>query len=127
MENRDFVEFLGWEGTYARFKIKSGQLPNSRNLERIIVAHEGDWPNTEGMLCHREYDSYEDVQKALGTGLTFISKEYSTILKRTLISYSFEYGSEAVLAVPATGEEIYFEIYGSDKYHGLNLIVEREL
>lgn len=79
------------------------------------------------MLCHREYDSYEDVQKVLGTGLTFVSKEYSTILKRILISYSFKYGSEAVLAVPATGEEIYFEIYGSDKYHGLNLLVEREL
>lgn len=79
------------------------------------------------MLCHREYDSYEDVQKALGTGLTFIPKEYSTLLKRTFISYSFEYVSEAVLAVSATGEGIYFEIYGSDKYHGLNLLVEREL
>lgn len=32
MENKDLVEFLGWEGSYARFKIKRGQLPNSRTL-----------------------------------------------------------------------------------------------
>lgn len=54
MGNRDFVEFLGWEGSYARFKIKSGQLSKCRNLERIIVVHEGDRTNTDEMLCHRE-------------------------------------------------------------------------
>lgn len=127
MENRDFVEFLGWEGSYAKFRIKRGQLPNGRTLERIIVAHEGNWTTAEGMWCYREYDSYEDVQKALGSGLSFLSKEYSEVMKRSLISYAFEYGSEAILAVPATGEEIYFEIYGSDRYNGLCLLVEREL
>ena len=103
MENRDFIEFLGWEGSYAKFRIKKGQLPNGRNLERIIVAHEGNWTKSDGKWCYREYDAYEDVQKALGEGLTFVSKEYSAVLKRSLISYSFEYGREAVLAVPATG------------------------
>lgn len=127
MENRDFVEFLGWKGSYARFKIKKEQLPNGRNIERIIVAHEGNWTNADGMRCFSEYNSYEDVQKALGSGLEFISKEYSAILKRSLISYSFEDESEAILAVPATGEEIYFEIYGSDRTHGIFLLEEREL
>lgn len=79
------------------------------------------------MRCFSEYESYEDVQKALGSGLEFISKEFSTVLKRSLISYSFEYGSEAILAVPATGEEIYFEIYGSDRTHAIFLLEEREL
>lgn len=54
------------------------------------------------MWCYREYDSYEDVQKKLGSGLSFITKEYSNVLKHSLISYSFEYGSEAILAIPAT-------------------------
>lgn len=127
MENRDFIEFLGWEGSYAKFKVKRGQLPNGRTIERIIVAHEGNWTTADGMWCYREYDSYEDVQKKLGSGLSFIAKEYSDVLKRSLISYSFEYGSEVILAVPATGEEIYFEIYGSDRNHGLYLLVELEL
>lgn len=127
MVNRDFIEFLGWEGTYAKFKIKRAQLPNSGTLERIIVAHEGDWTTTESMGCYPEFDSYENVQKELGSGLTFISKEYSNVMKRSLFSYSFDYGSEAILAVPATGEEIFFEIYGSDRYHGLYLLIEGEL
>lgn len=127
MGNRDYVEFLGWEGTYAKFKIRRAKLPNGGTLERIIVAHEGDWTTAEGMWCYREYEAYEEVQKELGRGLSFIAKEYSDVLKRSLISYSFKYGSEAILAVPATGEEIYFEIYGSDRNHGLYLLVEREL
>lgn len=127
MGNRDIVEFLGWEGSYAKFRIKRGQLPNGRALERIIVAHEGNWIEANEIWSYREYDSYDDVQNKLGNGLSFIAKEFSKVLNRSLISYSFEYGSEAILAVPATGEEIYFEIYGSDKYHGLNLLVEREL
>lgn len=40
MGNRDIVEFLGWEGSYAKFRIKRAQLPNGRTLERIIVTHE---------------------------------------------------------------------------------------
>lgn len=127
MENRDIVEFLGWEGSYAKFRIKRGQLPNGRTLERIIVAHEGNWIEANGIWSYREYDSYDEVQNKLGNGLSFIAKEFSKVLNRSLISYSFEYGSEAILAVPATGEEIYFEIYGSDRRHGLFLLVEREL
>lgn len=127
MENRDFIEFLGWEGSYAKFKVKRALLPNGRSLDHIIVAHEGNWITTDGIWFYREYNAYEDVQQKLGTGLLFIAKEYSEVLNRSLVSYSFEYGNEAILAVPATGEEIYFEIYGSDRNHGLYLLVEREL
>lgn len=42
MENRDYIELLGWEGPYAKFKVKRVQLPNGRTLERIIVSHEGN-------------------------------------------------------------------------------------
>lgn len=125
--NKDYVEFLGWEGCYARFKIKRGYLPDGRLLNRIIVAHEGDWLSDDAMMCHKGYDTYEDVQTSLGNGLVFISKEYSQLMSRSLFSFSFEYGEEAILAVPATGEEIYFEIYGADRNHGLFIIEEREL
>lgn len=69
----------------------------------------------------------ENIEKALGYGLDFDAKEYSTIMKRSLFSYSLDYVKDAVLAVPATGEEIYFEIYGADDHHGMFLLVEREL
>ncbi len=72
-------------------------MPNGRTLERVIVAHEGDWTQAEGMSCHPEYAAYEDVQEALGSGLTFVAKEYSEMLRRSLFTYAFEYGSEAVL------------------------------
>lgn len=127
MKTDELVEFLGWVGTYARFRIRRGALPNGRWLDRIIVAHEGDWISEDAMECHSEYRAYEDVQKALGTELVFTSKEYSQILHRSLFSYSFQYGDEAILAVPATGEEIYFEIYGAEEHHGICLLVEREL
>ncbi len=127
MMNNEYVEFLGWEGSYARFKIKRHPLPDGRSLNRIIVAHEGDWLSDDAMTCHEEYDAYEDVQTDLGNGLVFIAKEYSQLMSRSLFSFSFEYGNEAILTVPATGEEIYFEIYGADRNHGMFLLEEREL
>lgn len=124
--NNELVEFLGWERIYAKFRIRRGLLPNGRSMCRIIVAHEGDWINPEAMWG-REYESYEDVQKHLGRGLTFMAKEYSAMMGRSLFSYSLDCCEDIILAVPATGEEIYFEIYGADEHHGLNLLVEREL
>lgn len=125
----ELVKFLGWNGTYAIFSIKRGILPNEKNFERVLVAHEGHWVDSDGMLCHPEYELYEDVQKGLGKGLTFVKKEYSELLKRSLFLYEFNYEPDGnyVLAVPATGEEIYFEIYGVDQSGGLVLLVEREL
>lgn len=61
--------------------------------------------------------------------MTFIRKEYSEVLKRSLFFFDFEDTSNGnyVLAVPATGEEIYFEIYGVDQSGSLVLLLEREL
>lgn len=125
----EFVKFIGWKGTYALFEIKRGILPNDNLFERILVSHEGNWIDSDGMLCYPEYELYEDVQKGLGKGLTFVKKEYSELLKRSLFLFDFEYAKENLhtLAVPATGEEINFEIYGVDQFGALVLLVEREL
>lgn len=125
----ELVQFLGWKGCYALFSIKREILPNGEGFDKILVAHEGHWIDSDGMICHPEYEHYEDVQKDLGKGLTFIKKEYSEFLKRSLFLFDFEYVSDGnyLLAVPATGEEIYFEIYGVDQSGAMVLLVEREL
>ena len=125
----ELVQFLGWNGSYALFSIKRDILPNKKHFDKVLVAHEGHWIDTDGMICHKEYELYEDVQKDLGKGLTFIKKEYSEILKRSLFLFDFEYVPDGnyLLAVPATGEEIYFEIYGVDQSGALVLLTEREL
>ncbi|MCH5325809.1 MAG: hypothetical protein J1E29_01235 [Duncaniella sp.] len=119
--------FKDWEGSYALFTIRRGVLPNGRTLQRIFISHEGDWTGSDAMLCHKDFLNYEDVQSALGNNLSFKSKEYSPALHRTLIQYSLNSDSGATLAVPATGEEIAFEIYGAGSSGGLYLLIEREL
>ena len=125
----ELVHFLGWKESYALFSIKRGTLPNEKCFDKVLVAHEGHWTDAKDMICHPEYEFYEDVQKDLGKGLTFIRKEYSENQKRSLFLFDFEYTSDRnyILAVPATGEEIYFEIYGVDQFGALVLLVEREL
>lgn len=98
------------------------------NLTKILVAHEGDWTTEEGMSCHFPYKRYEDVQKDLGKGLIFKRKGFSKVSRRSLFLFEIDKTcNEHILAVPATGEEIYFEIYGIDKSGDLVLLVEREL
>lgn len=125
----ELVKFIGWKGTYAFFEIKQGKLPNDMKFEGILVSHEGNWIDSDSMFCHPEFELYEDVQKGLGKGLTLVKKEYSECLNRSLFLFDFEYykKGEYILAVPATGEEIYFEIYGVDQFGALVLLVEREL
>jgi len=127
MENNEFVNFLGWKGIYAQFEIKPGVLPNGRTMERIMVTHEGNWIGTDGMGCHSEYEYYEDVQEDLGQGLTFVKKEYSETMNDSFFEYEISDSPRHILAVPATGEEIHFRIYGSDGCYGKYLLVEREL
>lgn len=125
----ELVHFLGWKESYALFSIKRGILPNEKHFDKVLVAHEGHWIDSKDMMFHRKYEFYEDAQKDLGKGLTFIKKEYSEFLKRSLFLFDFEYVSDGnyLLAVPTTGEEIYFEIYGVDQSGALVLLVEREL
>lgn len=128
MHNEEYIRFLGWEGYYARFEIKKGKsLPNGRRLERIIVAHEGDWIGPYGMGCHKEFETYEQVQDSLGEGLSFVQKEYSNLQHQSFFEYILTGAERSILAVPATGEEICFRIYGADSCHRTFLLVEREL
>lgn len=123
------VTFLGWEDSYALFRIERKVLANGKQMEKILVAHMGRWTEKDGMACHPEYELYEDVQKDLGKGLGFICKEQSKVLYRSLFLYGFENSpdGEYILAVPATGEDFNFEIYGMDHFGSLVLLEQREL
>ena len=86
-------------------------------------------------MSHMNRKTFSDTvellreQKDLGKGLSFVKKEYTENLNRSLFLFDFEYTSDKlhILAVPATGEEIYFEIYGVDQFGALVLLIEREL
>lgn len=144
MKPNDCITFLGWEDTYAKFKIRRAILPNERVLDRIIVAHEGHWAQKyvsnyekreiyeggrKSVTYFEKRELYEDIQKDLGYGLTFRNKEYSEVLNRSLFSYDWNDNvKEAILAVYATGEELCFEIYGcATEVGGMCLLLEREL
>lgn len=92
-----------------RFRIKAGLLPDGSRIDRIIVAHEGDWARP---MSFGPYRFYEDYQQHLGSGLEFIRKEYSFIMGRTLIEFRIT-RPDPVLVAYATGEEFAFEIYGA--------------
>ena len=121
------VSFIDWERTYALFCIRKSNLPDGSTLKSIIVAHEGDWTSEDAMLCHREFRNYEDVQSEMGENLIFERKQYVELLDRTLIEYTFSGNAKAILAVPATGESIAFEIYGRGTGGACHLLEYREL
>lgn len=86
-------------------------------IKGVVVAHELDW--VEGERAYRQYSSgYEVIQKKLGVNLKFVCKERSLTMRRTLVRYDFEDDYKpGLLFTPATGEEIYLEIYGIDERH----------
>lgn len=123
------IEFSGWTGpssVYGLFKFYNQNSEDSIKIESIIVAHEGTWIDKNAMSFHRDFEYYEDVQKALGRGLEFVGKEYSNLLERSLFKFNI-IQDNAQLVVPATGEEISFEIYGIDRIGNWYLLVKREL
>ena len=123
-----FIDWCGPSHIYASFRINRTDLPSGKSIESILVAHEGDWTSKEGMSCHHHYKHYEDVQDDLGKGLMFRRKGFSKINRRSLFLFDIDKTSnEHILAVPATGEEIYFEIYGVDTDGNLILLVQQEL
>ncbi|MGN0213930.1 MAG: hypothetical protein ACI4AH_03870 [Muribaculaceae bacterium] len=125
------VSFINWCGPsyiYASFQINRIDLPSGKDIISIMVAHEGDWLSEEGMSCNPHYRRYEDVQEDLGKGLIFRQKGFSEINCRSLFLFDIDKKSQKhILAVPATGEEIYFEIYGVDTNGDLVLLDKREL
>ena len=118
------IRFLDWFGTIAKFEITERRLPDGSLMNFIIVAYEGDW--TDELLFNDKFKFYEDVQLKEGSGLKFIDKAFIPILRRTFFKFKLD-NSPAILAVPATGEEFNFEIYGSDGRKGLHLLHEQEL
>ena len=124
----NFLDFCGPSRIYASFHIDRMDLPNGKNLTAILVAHEGDWTTEKGMYCHDHYKYYEDVQSDLGKGLIFKLKGFSKVNRRSLFLFELDKTcNEHILAVPATGEEIYFEIYGVDTDGNILLLVKLEL
>ncbi|MCH5346376.1 MAG: hypothetical protein J1E63_04665 [Muribaculaceae bacterium] len=121
------VTFLDWRGCCGLLAIHKGRLPDGEPVERLIVAHEGDWTDGEAMTCYGEYENYEEVQSRLGKNLKFRRKEYIGLLNRTLIEYSLDSDTDGILALPATGEETRCEIYGRAANGALYLLDEREL
>jgi hypothetical protein len=59
-----------------------------------------------------------------------VGKEYSKLLNRSLFLYDIAAPAKGLgykIAVPATGEEVCFEIYGMDSNGILYLMLQREL
>ena len=79
MKNIKHIKFLGYEGgTYASFEINRELRPNGNRFEKLLVAHERRW--LDEMFCYPDYKFYEDVQKSLGSGFTFIKKNILNFL-----------------------------------------------
>ena len=104
INNRIYDKFQDGERVCGIFQIESTLLQSGTRSETILVAHEGNRIDLYLMDFYGEYKNYEDAQKDLGDGLKFIGKEYSNPVKD--IGYK--------IAVPATGEEVSFEIYVMD-------------
>ena len=64
-------------------------------------------------ICHRPWTSLEEIQEKLGSRLCLVKMSECDILgKKTACVYSTMYGDgKTILAFPATGEEIIFEMY----------------
>lgn len=120
-EHDEYARFAGWDGGFALFGIDDSRvLPDGSLFEGLLAAREGDWTDSAG----------DDMQQAPCRGLRLTGREYSAVLNRTLFSFELERPAPDagfVLAVPATGEELRFEIYGVNQFGALQLLAEREL
>lgn len=123
------LSYCGPKYTVARFKIDKSLLPTK--TKALLVAQEGHCIDERYLEDWHGYSSYHDIQQALGHGMTLIEKEYSTMLKRKLFLYQLDWipsnNDDYILAFPATGEEIYFEIYAMDTFNILHLMLHCEL
>ena len=122
----DLITFKGWQGSYALFEIHKGLMPNGEIIDTIIISHQGDWICDEAMMCHPQYAKYEDVQFDLGEGLQFLKKWFSPEKRKSYFEYKV-IRDNSLLAVPATGEEIDFEVYGKRINNQEILLLKREL
>lgn len=122
----DLIAFKEWKGLYALFELTKGMLYDNQVIDRIIISHEGDWIGEDAMMCYPQYSRYEDVQYDLGGGLFLLRKWFSSEKRRSYFEYKM-LKNKSVLAVPATGEEMDFEIYGVGQDNNKILLIKREL
>lgn len=121
------VQKLGYFGpkhTIACFRL------NLHGVESLLVTHEGFELRDEVFyFCTTHaYPDCHKIQSNLGKGLTLVRKEHSSILKRGMYLYEVSNSAdEYILAFPATGEEVYFEIYALDYTGAMHLILSTEL
>ena len=117
--------YFGPEHTIACFRLNLHS-----DVKSLLVSHEGFVLSDEMSYfqMHHGYPNCNKIKSDLGNGLTLVSKEHSSILKRGMYLYEVsntEY--ECILAFPATGEELYFEIYALDYTGAMHLILSTEL
>ena len=122
----DLIAFKEWKGSYALFELTKGMIYDNQVMDRIIISQEGDWIGEDAMMCHPQYDRYEDVQCDLGDGLFLLRKWFSSEKRRSYFEYKM-IKNKSLLAVPATGEEIDFEIYGIGTNNNKILLMKRDL
>ena len=122
----ELVSFKGWKDMYALFEITRGLMPNDQIMEKILISHQGDWICEDAMMCHPQYAKYEDVQFDMGDGLLLLRKWYSREEGKTYFEYKI-IKNKSLLSVPATGEEIDFEVYGKGQDNKAILLLKREL
>lgn len=116
------------EGRIALLKIDPSKFQSGMCSEIVVMSE---------LLCspehirnfYKPWESLEQMQEDLGNRLKLESlEECRPLRRRTICRYSFEYGKgDYILAFPATGEEIYFEIYAVGHFGELILQYHREL
>ncbi len=118
--------YFGPEHTIACFRLNL-----HCDVKSLLVTHEGFVLKDEVLYDFHMLHGYPDcnkIQSDLGKGLTLVSKEHSSILKRGMYLYEVSNtADECILAFPATGEELYFEIYALDYTGAMHLILSTEL
>lgn len=119
-ENKDFLEPLGVGGPsnlYERYRIT---IPV--NGLAIIISLQYNWLDGNCKELHPHFDSYEDLQAAVGEGLEFVGKEYVNLIDRTFFKF-YRQNLEFILALPTAAKEcsIDMEIY-EERYSPLHLL-----
>lgn len=121
---------IGYEskGRIALLKIDPSKFQGGMCSEIIVMSE---------LLCSSEHikdfykpwESLEQIQENLGNRLELESlEECRPLHRKTMCRYKFKYGEgDYILPFPATGEEIYFEIYAVGRHGELILQYQREL
>lgn len=130
----NIINFSGWIGAYGEFTIDrynrdNAALDNSCPYVSILVVHEGNWTKPlNNRFSWPECEYYEHAQKVFGYGLDFIEKNYDESNHCTYFHFRLSKNHLThKLVVPATGEELYFKIYGIDQLGNKELLINMEL